>query len=102
MKSARTRDIFTKSVVRARFYRPAVNIGVIGQAAAGKSTLLRIVAYPADDIQRRPYHAVHDVWVYRGFAVGDVENLVLVAAAGVTDRCECARPRSQASPGSGP
>lgn len=31
------------AAVRARFHRPTVNIGVVGQAAAGKSTLLRTI-----------------------------------------------------------
>jgi len=40
------------------------------------------VAYPADESQDRPYHAVHDVWIYCTFNVGDVENLVLVDLPG--------------------
>jgi hypothetical protein len=40
------------------------------------------VAYPADDSKKRPYHAVHDVWIYCEFTVGDVENLVLVDLPG--------------------
>ncbi|MGH3211851.1 MAG: hypothetical protein ACRDNO_29250 [Trebonia sp.] len=40
------------------------------------------VAYPADDSWERPYHAVHDVWIHCEFAVGDVENLVLVDLPG--------------------
>ena len=31
------------AAVRARFHRSTVNIGVVGQAAAGKSTLLRTI-----------------------------------------------------------
>jgi hypothetical protein len=40
------------------------------------------VAYPSDDSHARPYHAVHDVWIYCEFSVGDVENLVLVDLPG--------------------
>jgi hypothetical protein len=40
------------------------------------------VAYPADDGRDRPYHAVHDVWIYCEFQVGGVENLVLVDLPG--------------------
>lgn len=40
------------------------------------------VAYPADDSRERPYHAVHDVWIYCEFSVGDVENLILVDLPG--------------------
>jgi hypothetical protein len=44
--------------------------------------LRRFVAYPADDGGDRPYHAVHDVWIYCEFQVGGVENLVLVDLPG--------------------
>ncbi len=40
------------------------------------------VAYPADDGRECPYHAVHDVWIYCEFSVGDVANLVLVDLPG--------------------
>jgi hypothetical protein len=44
--------------------------------------LRRFVAYPADDGRDRPYHAVHDVWIYCEFQVGGVQNLVLVDLPG--------------------
>ncbi len=40
------------------------------------------VAYPDADSPHRPYHAVRDVRIYCEFAVGDVEELVLVDLPG--------------------